>query len=582
MKVRLIGACLLFAVTTSHSQNLPTERTTAWDKAGPTSTLTAPNNSVNIVEFGADNTGESSCNQAYNAALASLGGSAGTIYFPTGEYFFDASISIPDSVFIKGESSETELEFDLGGTGHCIQMNGSISSQENPLAETAIKGCYEITLTDASALENGDYIRISMFDEDYMLSTWAFGTLGQLVQISEISGNTLLLEDPLNHHFPLTRTPIVKKVTPRVAAGIECLKLKRMDETVGQKDNIRMTYATNCVIRNIESEDCNYGHVNMLTCSHNLIERSYFHHAHAYGGGGKGYGVVAQATSCFNLVEDNIFEHLRHSMILQSAANSNVFGYNYSIDPYWEDGILPANSAGDAVLHGNYTTMNLFEGNVVQHIVIDASHGSNGPFNTFFRNRSELYGFFSDMNTVTDSMNVIGNEITNEGFFLGLFALNGVGHFSYGNNHRGTVTPSGTANLETNTLYLNETSLPDFLENETLPMIGYPLAMNEKTIPAEIRFENEVPISCNPQIVTAIRSEPEPEINAAVIGNQLLLNKRLLPATIQVFNTAGQLIKEARSNSTMIDLSDLSTNSIHLIRISNGKETHYFKVLISR
>jgi hypothetical protein len=35
---------------------------------------------------------------------------------------------------------------------------------------------------------------------------------------------------------------------------------------------------------------------------------------------------------------------------------------------------------------------NLFEGNIIQNYMIDHYWGPAGPYNTFFRNRTELYG----------------------------------------------------------------------------------------------------------------------------------------------------------------------------------------------
>jgi len=576
--ITLLGFCIC-----GNAQQFEAERITTWDKAGPATIIAAPTNVINIMDFGANNDGTISCNSALESAILSLNGAAGTIYFPEGEYLFESTINLTDSIFLKGESNETLLTFDLGGSGNCIQMNGSISSQEYPVAQNALKGNYEIELADASLLQVSDYIRISGFDEDYMFSSWAYGTLGQLVQVIAIDGNTLHLADPLNHNYPLSRNPIIKKVNPIVATGVECLKINREDATAGQTDNILMNYATNCVVRNIESTNCNFGHVVMQNSFHNIVEGSFFHHAHGYGGGGQGYGVVTQITSCFNLIQDNIFEHLRHSMLVQAGANANVFGYNYSTDPYWEDGFLPSNSAGDAVLHGNYTTMNLFEGNVIQNIVVDASHGSNGPFNTFFRNRAELYGFFSDSGTPTDSMNVVGNEITNSGFPYGLFALNGSGHYSFGNNHFGTVTPQGTGNLEVNTLYLNELVSPPFLINETLPMIGIPLAMNEKTIPAEIRFENEDYVNCSNSMVTGINSvHHKPEMTPYLSGMILHIPETATPSDMTIYSTNGQLLWEQKSVSTQTALPNSLSNGVYVIQCRSTKDVHNIKVLISR
>lgn len=568
---------LSFITIVCNAQVFEPERITDWANAGNTSTIQAPSNQVSILDFGADNTGVNSCNSALSSAVADLNGEAGTIYFPQGEYFFSGAISLPDSVFVKGESSATTLRFDLGGSGNLIVINGSINSTQLTLSADALKGSYEIELDDASSLNVGDIIRLYQFDEDYMFSSWAYGSLGQVIEIEQINGNTLVLADPLNHHYPLSRNPYVRKLNPKRNIGIECLRIERDDATTGQTSNIYFANAFNCVVRNVESENCNFAHVEVNGSSHVQVEGSYFHHAFAYGGGGQGYGVVFQSASSFCKAENNAFNHLRHSMLLQSGANGNVFAYNYSYDPFWVDGFLPSNSAGDAVLHGNYVFMNLFEGNTIQNIVVDASHGNNGPFNTFFRNRAELYGFFSDSGTPTDSMNVVGNEITNSGFPYGLFAVNGAGHYSYGNNVSGTTNPANTSNLTVNSLYLDG-NLPSFLSTETLPMVGYPLAINQKLLPAETRFENNEPVSCE-QIITEVAAQPENERQVRILGNEIQLSTSLLPAQMNIYSIDGKLIVSQQVNHTQKRIPNLGTRSVYLVQIigaENEVETFRF------
>jgi hypothetical protein len=46
--------------------------------------------------------------------------------------------------------------------------------------------------------------------------------------------------------------------------------------------------------------------------------------AFAYGGGGQGYGLVLEFTSCDNRAQNNIFEHLRYSMLLQSGPSGST------------------------------------------------------------------------------------------------------------------------------------------------------------------------------------------------------------------------------------------------------------------
>ena len=100
----------------------------------------------------------------------------------------------------------------------------------------------------------------------------------------------------------------------------------------------------------------NFAHVEVSNSIGINVENSYFKDAFAYGSGGAGYGVALQYSSGDCYVHANVFEHLRHSILLQAGANGNVIGYNYSISPYWTGTSLPTNAAGDLVLHGNYVT----------------------------------------------------------------------------------------------------------------------------------------------------------------------------------------------------------------------------------
>jgi hypothetical protein len=259
-------------------------------------------------------------------------------------------------------------------------------------------------------------------------------------------------------------------------------------------------------------------------------------------------------------------------MLIQSGANGNVFGYNCSKDAYWtEGGFFPNNSAGDAVLHGNYTYMNLFEGNTIQNIVVDASHGKNGPFNTFFRNRAELYGFFSDASTTSDSMNVVGNEITNSGFPLGMFSVSGVGHYSYGNNVNGTANPTNTSNVPINSLYLNQTALPAFLGNQSLPMAGYPLSMNQKLLPSEVRAIADAHVNCAEELVTAV-AELSTTTQTAICWSQerLEVDAALLPARLSVYGPDGKLLHQQQLNATSTQLQLHTTGGIVLLRVEGA------------
>ena len=171
-------------------------------------------------------------------------------------------------------------------------------------------------------------------------------------------------------------------------------------------------------------------------------------------------------------------------------------------------------------------------------------------------------------------MNVVGNEMTRSGFPYGLFMLNGNGHYSYGNNINGTTNPSGTQQLELNSLYLNENQLPDFLNENTLPMVGYSLYLNEKQLPAQQRFEIGVPISCSEAIVTSItKNETNPKDLISMLGNELVIAPELLPAVVNVYSINGQLESTQKTNSNSVELQLNDAKGIYVISVigNNGR-----------
>jgi hypothetical protein len=92
-------------------------------------------------------------------------------------------------------------------------------------------------------------------------------------------------------------------------------------------------------------------------------------------------------------------------MLVQTGANGNVFGYNYSLENHVDEAWTPC----DISLHGHWPYMNLFEGNVVQEIDIADYWGPCGPGNTFLRNRVQTEGF--DVYDHSHEQNIVGNEL---------------------------------------------------------------------------------------------------------------------------------------------------------------------------
>jgi len=152
-------------------------------------------------------------------------------------------------------------------------------------------------------------------------------------------------------------------------------------------------------VKGVESFDTRRFHIK-VTGDDNTISGCYFHSSHDYSDdGGRGYGVDIKGYAIKNRLEDNIFEHLRHAMVIEGDAQRNVVAYNFSTDVHWT-GPPYLKKAADLLLHGRPSNAyahgpeaNLLEGNYVERLRVDWVDEStklpNGPYNTFLRDHSK-------------------------------------------------------------------------------------------------------------------------------------------------------------------------------------------------
>ena len=576
-KVILITLCLVSFFI--EAQTLTQNRSVDWTLAGLRDTTTNNFQYIDMQTFGVVNDSLTPNDVMFSNALNSVSGVGAILVFPAGFFLFNSTLNLPSNIIIRGQGADsTTFVFDLRGNGNSFHILGNSSSLDTTcLTQMSIKDSLSIYVNNATIFSIGDYFQIIQQDADLVTSSWAENSVGQIIEIANIIGNKIILESPLRMDYTVARTPYIQKITPSKNVGIECLKILRIDDTSPQqKSNIYFKYAVNCWVSGIESENCTFSHIEASNSSNISISKSYFHHGFDYGGGGRAYGVMLQATSGECLVEDNIFEYLRHSMILQSGANGNVFAYNYSFDPFWTS--TPNDAAGDMVLHGNYTYANLFEQNICRNIVIDDSHGPNGPYNTFFRNRAEGYGiFFSASNS--PNQNFIGNDISNTNFPYDLvnYRILGTGHFLYGNNNKGVITPSGTNALpDLSYAYLIK---PNFIIQTQWAAIGTPNVMSANNIPAFDRYNSNVIFSnsCS-NIVTSINNKAIDIKNEISYPNPFNAKFSIAMKTsiveLKVYNVYGQLIETLDGNGNELLVNgEKWVNGIYFIDVllSDGK-----------
>jgi hypothetical protein len=543
--ILFINLCLLECL---YSQTLPKDRQYQWSIAGNHSEIEYLD-TVLIKDLGLIGDGIYLNDDNFKQVLNKITKST-VIIFPEGIFKFSKTLNINSNIKIVGKGwQKTKFIFDNGGSGNLISISGAIKNEKNPILKNLSKNDSIISNEKFNQLKINDFIIIKDNDSKKITSDWAKYSSGQICQIKNISDSLIRISSLLRRDYFATDSIFISKISPIESVILEGFSIERLDSTVQQTSNINFDYAINCKVKCIKSNMSNFAHIDISNSSKIQVEDSYFELAFAYGGGGQGYGVIVQSTSGECLLYNNIFNKLRHSMILQSGANGNVIAYNYSINPYWAEVSLPSNSAGDMCLHGNYPYANLFEGNICQNIVIDNSHGINGPDNTFFRNRAELFGIFMNSNPSSNQQNFIGNEITNSEFLKGLYILSGSKHFEYGNNIKGTITPANTKDLQDSSYYLN--TFPDWYYSKSkFPPIGIPNKINQYSNQAKQRFFDGKFTECEDigtnieemNITSSISISPNPASDYIII-NVEAGSKPAHLIEFEIFNIFGEKIQ---------------------------------------
>ncbi|MCS7029623.1 MAG: T9SS type A sorting domain-containing protein [Bacteroidia bacterium] len=494
MKLSLFLVLNFVGIYAAIAQVIPAARRVDWQNTGYPHPIPNPTHIINVKSFGAVGDGITDDYPAIINAMNALGGHRGVVFFPAGTYLIKNQIAANDSVIFRGVSSDsTILKFDFNGnTKNCFNIWGDFpDTVEVPIIGGLSKGSNTLTVTNPTHFAVGEDIEIKQDNGSWDINPvfWANESVGHLATITAISGSEITISEPLRMDFDITLNPRMRKVTMRKEVGIECLRIHKVDTcnyTGCVSFNISFSIAKQCWVKGVESSMSIGAHIGIGISTHITVQGCYIHDAFTYTGvGTRGYGVVLfkHTTAC--RIENNIFEHLRHAMMVKEGSNGNVFGYNYSMDPYRTE--YPHDATADISVHGHYPFSNLFEGNIAQNIIVDGYWGIAGPYNTFFRNRAELYGFLHDISPPQENQNYVGNEVTNTASGKGFFFIPGTNIFSHGNNVKGSIVPSGTGTLADTTYYL--TSKPDYWDIPGVTWsIGIPNPLNSGTNPAKVRY----------------------------------------------------------------------------------------------
>ncbi len=381
-------------------------------------------------------------------------GSTGTVYFfPAGTYTFEAPIFIGyngyksswnvtgadvNNVVIAGAGRDaTKLLFSDDSITYFKALiwvekptGYTARNAEDTLAYSPQAGDSTLTLPSGAAAAVGDLIDLKsdndtnlMFPPADTSADWfkkynnpldssegggyptAFAeSYGQISEVTAVNGSVVTLEPHIGITFKNALKPRIsiydsKHRTENIGIQDLYIEHRMLDTTkykpLGLNDifDIALRFVRNGYVKNVESYKTARGHV-IVEYSHNVaISNSKFSYAREYGVGGAGYGVCVQNRSSVVSIENNEFEHLRHSVVMKEGANHCVVGYNYNhnwglLDPLVVDSTgLPIQAEADMSMHGMYSHNNLFEGNVCYNATYADYWGPTGPHVTTFRNR---------------------------------------------------------------------------------------------------------------------------------------------------------------------------------------------------
>jgi len=415
--MRVVLSLVVLASLVSHAEILGADRRTTWSPGIPGGIPRIDGPVKSVVDQGADPTGTKDCKSAFDAALAALPSTGGVLLVPQGEYRFASTWVIRrNDVVIRGEgNAKTSLVFDHVGDGIQIRPSGS-DGAEQPVSGFA-KGSVTVTVADGSAFKAGDFVEIRqtndsarMYTQSTWNETWAADAVGQVFEVVSVTGDKLTFRTPVHYAIRSDLSPRIRKIAVVRGVGIERLKVRRK-----QQGTHSLTFKSSayCWVRQVESWYGHRTHIQVVGGIGFEARENFVHRSFSYGNGGQGYGVELGWRATDALVENNVFDSLRHAMMVHVGVVGSVFGYNHAGRNLQGDGETNLNAGWippDISIHGHWAQMNLFEGNSVQEIGISDYWGPMGPGNTYFRNVVRGDGIL--IYDHSDGQNLVGNVAT--------------------------------------------------------------------------------------------------------------------------------------------------------------------------
>jgi hypothetical protein len=384
--------------TTVYAQIIPANRVTTW-QPGVTNNGGIPNRTTiytTLTPSGGDDQPQiqNAINNCPSGQVVQL--SAGTFYIKSSAIFIRT-----DNMTLRGMGPDktkivtTQTNAAALYLGH-DQHNYATSIN---LAADAVKGTSTLTLASPlTGVSIGETVLIDIDTRNYAdtwyspqfagnpgSETWfgrAWRTVGQIMEVTAISGNTVTFATPFHLTFPVAnqaQLTVYGEVSTKWS-GVEDIYFTG---GLGGQGNATMSRCSYCWFKHIES-DWGDGPVHFNGVYRSELRDSYLHGTPNPTPGGSGYLFAVTEYSSDNLVENNIMWYGNKNITTQRAGGGNVVAYNYMDDAF--GGTYPESpEAGLNAAHYTTPYMELLEGNYSPNYKGDDYWG-NSIYITVFRN----------------------------------------------------------------------------------------------------------------------------------------------------------------------------------------------------
>ena len=515
----------LIWITNSYSQSSVYPKNIDWSKAGAVTDFPTPAEVNNVFNVSYPDSGFDQSNIQAAIDSAGLADGINVVQLRRGIYNLSRPLILEagrhDNVYVKGAGPNhqmhsgpyTILKFNFsnpddfkipvyGGMNAAIALRGGGGTFLGTISEFD-RSKNQIKITGSSQkISTGDLLRIRSNREG--VSCKVHPCMGQINRVKTVVDiSPLVLE--LEHNFSLTWEQQqeygglnlnVHKIDALENIGISSVGI----ETTGYKEqsfpehfackdqpeaansphahHILAFRVYNALIDEVYSFRPIAHHIYMIESLNKTISESFFDDAiYRHGcNGGHGYGVNLFRKNTLNLVENNVFRHLRRSLMFNRGAHKNVIGYNYSRELAAQTG---SENRGDLSSRNMSDSGNLAEGNVLDRIINDTYHEKKFTAykNVYFRN-------YTHYNYLENEGGIENYFIGNRGDFSGNHEPSSVETDLHGFIGQEALTHNDDPSEFETRLTLNESSLyyktaPDFLSqlnewnsNYTWPLIG--------------------------------------------------------------------------------------------------------------